>query len=450
MIKYSDSSSSESRQVSSNPSVNGHTESSASCSNQSKVTVQLTPIKSASSKQPGEEQTRVAVRLLSPTKGKDTEKPTADDTHAQATPCAVQGAVQPSPERSTHTGSNSGGKTAIWAAQPPGSVDARGAVSRSTSSSWSKISRSSFLSPKMSPIRRFTYASQSSASQNSAPTAADSLDRFQVSPLKPSPHTQLYAAPPQQHAYTPWAARSPYAGQQMPAGPQEPPINESFSFPDPHYQQPYLDYSYLSTPGKRSGQQHEPLFAENIPPQGQYMPGTDQPGSPEQDGFFYGHEHMLTMQQGMQQPAYVQGVCSPQHAPQQYLSQQYVPQQHVTQPHIMQQHAPEQYLSQQYVPQRHVPQQHVPQQQIMQQHAPQQYVPQQYVPQQHVPQQRVSQQHRSPLREVAPGLQQQYTPPTTIRQAGEQSPLPQHMGSPWWARPAHMPYEGSPKVMCPY
>ena len=393
VIRYSDSSSSDSWQIFSNPSVNGHTESSASCSNQSKLTVKLTPIKAASSEQPGKEQTVVAVRLLSLGNEMDAEKPTADDMHAQATPRVVQGAVQPSPEKFTHTGSNSSGKTAIWAAQPPGSVDVRGAVSRSTLSLGSKTSRARFLSPKMSPIRRFAYASQISG-----PTAAYSLDRFQVSPLKPSPHAPLCAAPPQQHAYTPWAARFPYAGPQMPAEPQQPPGAESFSFAGPHYQQSSSDFSYMSTPDKMSGPQHEPLFAENsIPPQGHFMPGTAQPVMPEQSGF-YGHEHMLTMQQGMQQPAYVQGVYSPQHMPQQHVSQQ---------------------------------------------HMPQQYVPQLYVPQQHVPQQ-----YMSPPREVPPSPQQQYTP---IRQAGKQSPLPQDMGTQWWARPAqaHMPYEGSPKVNCP-
>ncbi len=390
IIKYSDSSSSDSRQISSNPSVNGHTESSASCSNQSKLTVQLTPIKAASSEQPGEVQTRVAVRLLNLGDGKDAEKPNADDAHAQAASPAAQDTVQPSP-KFTHTGSNSGGKTAIWAAQPPGSIDVRGAVSRSTSSSGSKTSRARFLSPKMSPIRRFTYASQ-----NSAPTAAYSLDCFQVSPLKPSPHAPLYAAPPQQHAYTPWAARSPYAGPQMPAGPQQPPMNEPFRFADPHYQQSYSDYSYMGTPDKMPGPQHEPLFADNsIPPQGQFMPGIEQPGVPEQSGF-YGHEHMPTMQQGMQQPAYVQHVYSPQHAPQQYVPQQYVPQQ---------------------------------------------YVPQKYVPQQYA----------APPHEVPSGLQQQYMACTPPRQAAstEQPPLPQDTGVQWWAEPAHMSYEDSPKVNCP-
>lgn len=362
VIKYSDSSSSGSRQLSSNPSGLGQTDKSTPRSNQSKLTVQLTPVKAPSGAQPGEEQTLVAVRLLSLEHGEGNKKPDSDRTHAHAASHATQGAVQSSSGQSTHVGSSGSGKTAIWAAQPPASVDMRGMVKRPSPSPASKASTAKLLSPKMSPIRRFAYAPQ-----NSAPASAYSLERFQVSPLKPSPRSPPYVLPPQQHAYTPWAVRSPYLGPQMPAGPQQPPWGEGFGFPDPFYQEPYPAHSYIGAARNIPGPQHELLFTEySMPPQEQFIPGTAQPGMPEQSGFF-AHEPMLTTQQGLQQPAYVQGA---------------------------------------------------------------------YSPQQHVP----------PLHEVAPGLQQQYTPSFPVCQAGEHSPLRQDMGMQWWAGPAGRPYEHSPKV----
>ena len=371
LLRYSDSSSSGSRPVSSKPSGHGLADRFTPRSNhspQSRLTVQLTPVKAASSVQPGEEQTLVAVRLLSIADGQDAdaEKPNADDSRAPAAPRVRQGAVQSSPTQSTHIGSSSSGNTAIWAAQPPGSIDMRGAMRRPTLSPVSRAVTAR-LSPKMSPVRRFAYAPQSSAL-----ASAYSLERFQVSPLKPSNCSPAYVAPPQQHAYTPWAARPAYAEPEVAAGPQQPPRNEAFSFPDPHRQQPYPDYPYMGAPCNLPGPKRVPLFAEySMPPQGQVMPGTDQPGVPEQRSFFT-HEHMQTKQQA----AYVQDAYSPQ----------------------------------QYMPPLH-----------------------------EVP----------PLHVLPPGLHQEHMPPFLMRQAGEHSPVPQDVGMQWWAGPARMPYERSPKVTCP-
>ena len=304
--------------------------------------------------QPGEEQTLVAVRLLSIGDGPD-----ADAKHGPAAPRARKNAVQSSPTLSTHIASSSTGSTAIWAAQPPGSIDMRLAMMQPTQSPVTRTVTAR-LSPKLSPVRRFA-----SASPTSGPASAYSLERFQVSPLQPSAGSPAYVGPSQEHAYTPWAAMGPYAEPEAAAGPQHPPSDEPFSFPDPHHQQPYHDYPYVGPPCNLSGPKRVPLFAEyGMPPHSQVMPGTDQPGVPEQSSFF-AHEHM----QAKQHAAYEQGA----------------------------------------------------------------YSPQQYVP---------------PLHEVPPGLQQEYEPPFPMRQAGEQPPVPQAMGMPWWAGPACVPNKRSPKVTC--
>ena len=120
----------------------------------------------------------------------------------------------------------------------------------------------------------------------------------------------------------------------MPAGPQLPPWNGSFSFTDAPSQEPYPDCPYIGASGNMPGPQHEHMFSKHsIPPQEQFMPGTAQPGMPEQRGFF-AHAHMQTMQQGPRQPAYVQGA----YPPQQHAPQQHAPIQHEVAPGLQQQY----------------------------------------------------------------------------------------------------------------
>ena len=299
LLRYSDSSSSASKAVSSNlsgPSDRPTPDSIQSF--QSKLTVQLTPVKS-SGNLPGEEQTIVAVRLLSVRDDADADK---GRTHAQ------QSTVQSSSgsRASIQNDSSTTGGTAIWASQPPGSVDVRAAMKRNSASPKAKSSAAKFLSPKTSPVRRFSYSSQKSGL-----ASAYSSERFQVSPLRASPNSAPFAGPPQEHAYTPWAP-SPYAGPQMHAAPQQAPIGGQFSFPPPGPQQPYPEYPPVGTPGIIPGPQHESLFADyGMPSLGtQFMPGTDQAGLMEQSRYF-----TYDQMQAMQQAAYIQGVYAPQHVP---------------------------------------------------------------------------------------------------------------------------------------
>lgn len=268
---------------------------------QSKLTVQLTPVKEAPSKGPDDQQTLVAVRLLA-----DREGPTADKAITGKLPLASQTQAQQvtanvDSKQSTQRPASSSAGTTIWGSQPPGSIDVRAAMKRpSTSSPPPKPSAAKTPSPKRSPIRRFSYASQ--------PSATYSEERFQVSPLKASPHSPPFSAMPQQQddEYERWPAPPRYADAQYHAVLQ-PSVDGQFSF-----QQPCPQYPPMGPPGFMPGSQHEQLFPD-YSMAAPFIPGAEQHGLLQQGSYFAYDQVQTAYQQTMHQGAFVQGAHAPQH-----------------------------------------------------------------------------------------------------------------------------------------
>ena len=308
LLKYSDSSSSDAKVVASNPSSSSrssHTPDSLQ-TQQSRLTVQLTPVNDALSELPNEEQTLVTVRLL--TEDAVTDVPAdAEENHGicENICTAVKPSQQPAEieeaKDQTQRESCSSNSTAPWGAYPPGSVDVRVPMRQATSSLLEGRA-GSFLSPGSSPVRRFSYSMQDSAPY--------SEDRFQVSPLQTGAHSPPHYAVFGQDKYEPWPDELQDTGLQNAAtnkyGHTQPP----FSFQ--HAGSQYMHQAHVpeTPPGFPSRSQSRSLYGDSsMPPQlnGQPTFGTGQSGHLEQ-GSSYAPNHMQAPDESpIHQGPYVQG-----------------------------------------------------------------------------------------------------------------------------------------------
>ena len=335
LLKYSDSSSSDAKVVGSNPSSSSrssHTPDGYQ-TQQSKLTVQLTPVNDALSELPNEEQTLVTVRLL--TEDAVTDVPAnAEENHGTCENICT--AVKPSQQPAdiegtkdqTQKESCSSNSTAPWGAYPPGSVDVRVPMRQATSSLLEGRA-GSFLSPGSSPIRRFSYSMQDSAPY--------SEDRFQVSPLQTGTHSPPHYTVFGQDKYEPWSDDLQHPGPQNAAtnkyGHTQPP----FSFQHTASQYTHQAHYPETPPGFASRSQSEFLYGDSsMPPQlkGQRTYGTGQSGHLEQ-GSSFGPNHMPAPDEPhIHQGPYVQGAFA--------HNQPYDLGQRFTAPYALQQLRPEQ------------------------------------------------------------------------------------------------------------